>query len=334
MRDLAKRLADRDVSLLAHAQSTSGRTFVRDRDEAQHTPEAIKPLQEHLAQHLARPEEDPTGREQSEAQQGIQKKVVVNTGEHRFLLKPYFHRAFGVNSWEDKGSQDMGTPLTGWGEQTNQAVYHAAGMGDVHQQVHVVHLPHHGQDEPMVAVRIAPKHRELEYYSGPYGDLAQDAVLAPKLEEQRRQAARIATLDTLAGNGDRHSSNVMVDPETHRLLAIDNGHAFSYHPNTRSIKHEWSWHDHADRALEYFFPGGLKPTEARDTMAWWGQVSPAVRQAFKHRLGLVKHPALRQHLQANFDARADQMDRAVAANDPNEFFNHRHVPVLTPGTPK
>jgi hypothetical protein len=62
--------------------------------------------------------------------------VTGHDGEpHRFMVKPYHEKVVPrVKAW-------MQHPIQGWAEMTNQALYHAGGIGHLHQRVHVQELP-------------------------------------------------------------------------------------------------------------------------------------------------------------------------------------------------
>jgi GNAT superfamily N-acetyltransferase len=57
-------------------------------------------------------------------------------GSHRFMVKPYHEKIVPrMRGWMHPH------PTQGWAEMTNQALYHAAGIGDLHQHVHVAEVP-------------------------------------------------------------------------------------------------------------------------------------------------------------------------------------------------
>lgn len=356
MQDLAKALHPAVIENLASANQPHGPTVVRVRDEANQT---IHPdLQAHLAAHFAKPEEEFA----DGLDRGIQTKRVVDTGQHRFLLKPYFeayHPAReAVPGYKGPSGTEPGQPAqpahgpvtTGWAEMTNQALYHAAGIGHLHQQVHVVNLPDRGQDQPMLAIRMSPEHEELQTFQWPKDEMrapenpnpawgtfgAQPRpAFSAKQETTVRQAAqdagRMAVMDWLVQNSDRHHHNVMITPD-HRLLAIDHGRTLAYAPK--------SWDPEPDQYLKGTALGdvhqqakGLRPEERQGVMDWWRQASPAVRRTFEQRLRMIKHATLRRHLRENFEARAGKLDEAAAAGDDPGFWGAYHYPSTLPGLP-
>lgn len=315
MKDLAKRLDDESLHLFGRGNKPEGPTLVRDQDEA-----AASPYPEHqvrLQQHLEQPEVAPPGFLHA----GTAFKRVVKTPDgDRWLLKPYH---------EPHALATVQYPLTGWAEMTNQAVWHAAGLGDHHQQVHVQHLDDHGRSQPVVAIRMAPGYKTLWDLPGQTPEQRTDHLHD---DAHRLQVHKMGILDTLLDQRDRHDENLMVGPGDH-LLAIDHGGGGNYatgwgkfHTSPKTI--------YMGGALQAI--GGPQPEldkVAPQVLDWWRQVSPQVRAAHEKRLKLVKHGALRQHLRNNFNQRADHLDQAAAANDLDGFWNGAVEPIQTPGTP-
>lgn len=68
--------------------------------------------------------------------------------DHRFMVKPYHEKVVPrARSW-------MHFPIQGWAEMTNQALYHSAQIGHLHQRVHVTEVPLPGASAP---ARRTPK---------------------------------------------------------------------------------------------------------------------------------------------------------------------------------
>jgi hypothetical protein len=127
-------------------------------------------------------------------------------------------------------------------------------------------------------------------------------------------ARKIAVMDWLAGNEDRHRENFMVGPDG-RLLAIDHGAGGQY--NHQSPADMWgdSYLDMAGAYEAHGMGQGPPPEQAHGAamLGWWKEVSPAVRAAHEARLKLVKHRGIRDYLRQNFQARAAQLDQAQDA---------------------
>lgn len=350
MTPLAKKLDETTVAHLAAAQAPHGPTVTRSIAENDWVPEAVRPHQAQLAQHLARPEPDASERMPESA--GIQTKHVVRAGADRFLLKPYHEVHYPAAP--DFGVAASGTPATGWAEMTSQALYHAGGIGRLHQQVHVVHADHEGRRVPLLAIRMSPEHHAIEDHHFPkhdaeitptdpnptwgrfgrmphagYSDAATDRV-RPIIQDSNK----IAVMDFLAGNSDRHHKNLMVDPE-HQLLAIDHGMSYAYRGNHFSPTVNEYVHSGALERPRHLIPQREEQAQqARATMAWWREHGPAIKETMTRRLDLIKHHALREHVKKNFEERAHQLDVAVKVDDPNLFWDTPVNLHLTPGLPE
>jgi ADP-ribose pyrophosphatase YjhB (NUDIX family) len=263
-------------------------------------------------------------------------------GDHRFMVKPYHEKVTPrTRSW-------MRHPIQGWAEMTNQTLFHAAGIGDMHQKVHVARVPMaehgrpptaHGRQEMADGVERPPQenaalvvHMRPGFIPvGKFRDLKQFS------EVERQQAKKIGVMDFLSNNLDRHTGNLLLNPETGKMLAIDHSRNFQYRAPTK-----WGWDgrepdmlsnyfttrdeetalDHVDPPMRpvddpdrWDVPEAHQRSEAgrhieewKPVMEWWEKNSGPVRRAMASRLKLVKDPKIREHVARNFAARADHLD--------------------------
>jgi 8-oxo-dGTP pyrophosphatase MutT (NUDIX family) len=252
----------------------------------------------------------------------------------KFMVKPYHERVIQrCKKW-------MQFPIQGWAEMTNQALYHAAGIGHLHQKVHVAEHdmgPGH-EHEPALVVHIAPNHKAVCDGGGnSFGG-----------EKNREDVRKIALMDFLANNSDRHSGNLMVNQETGAPLAIDQSRNFQYVKprNDSGLALDGdqfgSYHREASITnLEPFLDNGAGSFHDRQmdlleryapTIQWWGEVGDKVRKAFHDRLDQIKDPEVRDHLKRNFDARADWLDERAhfgLGNYGTDWY-HDAVPMYRP----
>lgn len=226
----------------------------------------------------------------------------------KMMVKPYHERVI-------KRAQHMQKfPIQGWAEMTHQALYHAAGIGNLHQKVHVAEHdmgPGH-EKEPALVVSIHPNARSV--WSGGYR----------RFHGKGESYRKIAIMDFLSNNHDRHGGNLMYDRDTEEPLAIDHGRSFqyikprttkdvddgdefmNYHKGTAVNDVEpflnpddgQHWHDQQLENLRRYAP----------TFQWWGGVSDDVKKSFHDRLGQIKDPVARAHVKRNFDERAKWLD--------------------------
>lgn len=167
----------------------------------------------------------------------------------RYMVKPYHEKIVPrMRAWHH-------APVQGWAEMTNQALYHAGGIGDLHQGVHVARLPTDGSQgtRPALVIKMTPGVQDLDsliHFQPKRGQFT---------DNQRAQARQVALMDFLSNNLDRHANNMMIDPQADKILAIDHSRSFQYKnkekdPPPRDIRA-----DIDDRLANYINAGGLKP---------------------------------------------------------------------------
>jgi hypothetical protein len=240
----------------------------------------------------------------------------------------------------------------GWAEMTNQALWHAADMGHMHQKVHVSEHdmgPGH-EKEPAVVIHMNP--------DADFVDKIGWSTYHPSMHED---LPKVVAMDFLSNNIDRHPGNLLflppnaVDeqgqPPRSRLLAIDHGRSFQYHaanreipthikdqflgtievdPEMRSKVNQMS--KESDNLLNYArapgirelerygFAHGLEPVGMPSTLIpgiakWWPHVRDQVMATMQQRLEGIKEPRMREHLMKNFETRVAKLDDISARPD-------------------
>ena len=242
-------------------------------------------------------------------------KVVFKTDDgDKFLVKPHL---------------ESDVPLAGWAEASSQHLYHAAGLGHLHQKSFPIsydNSKHETENHiPAVAIHIekaVPVHK------------ANKAEVLVKNPLAAGQARQIAVMDFLTANQDRNSGNLMVRPNG-VPLAIDHGRSFGYHgdpskpesyiPNKKAGTWMRRYLSRAPSSLTYeankeqpLLPSRDDPGHHETVKKWWPQVAPDVQRAFNERLQLVSDPETRRHLEMGFGARKTFLDN-LAKRDLNGF---------------
>src|SRR4029077_17193051 len=94
-------------------------------------------------------------------------------------------------------------------EMTSQSLYHAAGIGHLHQKVHVdEHDMGPGYEkEPALVVHMDPKMHPQAEMGKLHGD--PHSVDPNDYTEGHKDARKIAMMDFLSGGLDRHGGNLM-----------------------------------------------------------------------------------------------------------------------------
>jgi 8-oxo-dGTP pyrophosphatase MutT (NUDIX family) len=207
--------------------------------------------------------------------------------------------------------------IDGWAEQTSQALYHAGGIGDLHQKVVPVK---HGRGEyrvPGVAIFTEPG-EEIRYAG----------KLDPKVKEE---GSKIVLMDFLTGNHDRHSGNLLVK-KNKSLLAIDHGDAFQ----------NWNgFMAHANQeGMNPIFGrpelGGVAQKKAvndfRGAFDWWRQNSAAIKAEMARRMELHHNQdsEIARKIRGHFYIRSRWLD-TMAARYQDGSIHHTHFNERVPG---
>lgn len=266
------------------------------------------------------------------------------------LVKPYHE---GIH---ERTKYWMAHPIQGWAEMTNQALWHAADMGHMHQRVHVSeHDMGPGfEKHPALVVHMEPNVRFL-------GDMI-PGDYEPGMQSD---ALKIGLMDFLSNNIDRHRHNLLLTdkgsrdvygfPRNSRFLAIDHGRSFQYHAahkgapkfikddflGTLPIPEEerkqtdlagkqqdnmlhYLQSDGIRQATQYARMHGMPSMLAAKTIvplvgSWWPKVRDRVIDTMYRRVESLKEMRMRQHILHNFGARVNLLDDIAAR--PNYFLN-------------
>jgi hypothetical protein len=178
--------------------------------------------------------------------EGITRKVVYGLKadphngrdtDRRFMVKPYHERVSRrLTNW-------MQHPIQGWSEMTTQGLFHAAGIGHLHQKVHVSEHPvEHWEKKPgdkwgeYVETKLADDTQEpmLVVHLEPDHQTVADSRFGTDADHAQEQARKISIMDFLTNNLDRHAGNLLINNKTDDLLAIDHGRNFQYR-NTQKL---------------------------------------------------------------------------------------------------
>ena len=333
--DLVKSIRPEDLKSVFGADDPSGVKLVNHvPDLTAHPPTINNEVDDYRKNVLASPK--PVAKQgRTGLSGGITRKSIFKTktagAEQKYMVKPYHEKIVTrCKGW-------MQHPHQGWAEMTNQTLYHAGGIGHLHQKVHV---SEHAPGKPALVVHITPGHTDIA--SGG-SKLATD--------QTRADVRKIALMDFLSNNIDRHGGNLMVS-QTGQPLAIDHSRSFQYKAARVSMDRKVSGQDRfsdyvnqssistIDPMLRHIpaesgIPGAQAPVWKQQedaierynpTFEWWGENSPKIREAFHQRLGQIQDPDVRDHLKRNFDARADFLDdraRHGVDNFGADWYNDR-----------
>ncbi len=212
---------------------------------------------------------------------GIMEKGVVKspTGQN-FMLKKYHDPMFSTG---------------GWAEHTSQALYHAGGIGHLHQKTHIAHVPNENGGEPSLATVVHMDPNVQTYVSGFRGN-----KLPPEVHQDLH---KIAAMDYLTHNVDRHGGNLMFSKDGKRALAIDHGAAFEYEGGI-------DYHHATNVAMRATDQEHPFTPEVR---GWWKQHSPAIKAEFANHVNAIVDPNKRAEVGTGFAQRSDTLDKYSAS---------------------
>lgn len=288
---------------------------------------------------------------------GITKKAVYESKSkgdevaagRRFMVKPYHEGIVKrIQSWQRY-------PIQGWAEMTHQALYHAAGMGHLHQKVHVSEHEmggrgFHGKStHPALVIHMEKgfKPSSEAYHTkepGPDGSMMPwDRPMKKYVPSDPDDVRKVAIMDFLTNNLDRHGGNFMLNKEG-KVMSVDHSRSFQY-ANTHGARRTGEMgrreinklaaqgHEGEDKFLSYISPHDStlgrhephmegfynKETHEKKQMDllgayepliedWWPKQRDNVVKTLHARLAHIKDPEIVGHIKRNFMARVKWMD--------------------------
>jgi hypothetical protein len=232
----------------------------------------------------------------------------------RYIVKPYYE------ALTDRliNEHHLRKHIHGWAEMTHQALYHASGIGHLHQQVHVaVDTAANGRTTPMLVIQRAPHPWE------PMIDGEQDRESGAMAPLNIDHVARLLTMDMLTGNIDRHSLNCLAHPNGH-LMSIDHSLSFQY-----PKEHDWSPYQYFSNLMfnESHQPGYYEFTSAmhRARQQWFLPQAGNMLNTLISRLPAIKNSHFRDHIKANFYERLNHLGHRIDFSSPSWY----DVPITT-----
>lgn len=209
----------------------------------------------------------------------VSPKVLYKVGDHSLMVKPY---------------QEEDNPMSGFAESTSHDIYHAAGLGHLHQPSFV---SKHGQGKYEIpATVIKLDHEAVPVHKAPISAVRQQN---PALDDEAR---KISLMDFVTGNRDRHAGNLMVQKNGH-LLAIDHARAFEAQPMSLAQA--------ANKNGPGVITGGLAQHQGayRDLLQnWWPSVSDKVKATFNSKAEGIMHPTFKKRATEAFNKRVAHLD--------------------------
>lgn len=263
-----------------------------------------------------------------ESTEGISQKLIFDhphlTLQHAapVMIKPY-HKKLENRAWTT-------IPVTGWATMATKGLFNAGGIG--HLAEDVTAGEHKGI--PLTVHKLAPNfHNIMEHMDW-------NGKPSSRMRLDRYDLQRVAALDFLTNNVDRHAGNLMVDLSstntngTNPVLAIDHERNFQYNLTPTQARKlsptdaPMRW-DHPSNYTSKHNPGMFYANKAshdigwNDLVDWWTEHGPKIRKEMENQLTAIKDEHVRKHIRSNFNNRADVLDRW--AEDPTvDLFAGSH----------
>jgi GNAT superfamily N-acetyltransferase len=237
-----------------------------------------------------------------------------------FMTKPY-HRIpeSHTKSWVDK-------PILGWATMTTKNLFNAGGIGHLAEDVHT----HEHEGVPVTVHKFAKG----------YSPVATDETLHKK-QINPDDLQKIAIMDYLTGNNDRHSGNILTsnhqdDEGYHKPLAIDHERNFQYKKKLNSLGGKYRPIDESETPQAFMQRPGMNHVkhQARwfsheEPVNWWGQNKHKIKNQMEAELAHINDEGVRNHVRDNFNHRWEKLSSwADNLNSSQDFWNKDdfHVP--------
>jgi len=257
---------------------------------------------------------------------GISAKMVHKVGDDSYMAKPYHKRI-------ESATRAMNPhPISGWSTMATKNLFHAAGIGHLCEDVAF----HEHNGTPMTVHKFAEDAQQIG--DPKYTNTFKHRVKNPDIEAE---AKKIAVMDFLTNNVDRHGGNVMFRPNkdgtAYNLLAIDHERNFQYN-QPASIRYK---NNPAETPRAYLRHTGLSDAaplhswmddeeasympEGHTTKDWWKTNKDNILNSFNKDIQNIKDPHLKKHIQANFMKRVGWLDE-FSHPDHYSFFSQHNNP--------
>ena len=257
---------------------------------------------------------------------GISAKMVHKVGDNTYMAKPYHKKI------ESATRQMNPHPISGWSTMATKNLFHAAGIGHLCEDVAF----HEHNGTPMTVHKFAEDAQQIG--NPKYTNTFKHRVKNPDIEAE---AKKIAVMDFLTNNVDRHGGNVMFRPNkdgtAYNLLAIDHERNFQYN-QPASIRYK---NNPVETPRAYLRHTGLSDAaplhswmddeeasympEGHTTKDWWKTNKDNILNSFNKDMESIKDPHLKKHIQANFMKRVGWLDE-FSHPDHYSFFSQHNNP--------
>lgn len=260
--------------------------------------------------------------QESSQQMGFEDQETPKVEAATYMTKPYFAHA------ESSTKSYSKHPIKGWATLTTKDLLHAADMGHMAEDVQA-HV-HNGV--PVTVHKFSEEH---------------EPFIGPSQQIHPLDAQKIAVMDFLTGNNDRHGGNIMVSKNSYEdkdrgqqynsPLLIDHERNFQYNraqsnkfgkynPSSRETPANFLHDNFALNQMTDSSDRSHPEEQGDDLHAWWKNAAPKVKEAFNKNIEHIKDPALRSHIENNFNQRMAHLQENLIDGNYYDMFRMKRAP--------
>jgi hypothetical protein len=239
------------------------------------------------------------------AEAGTGSKIVHETPDkYLFMTKPYHKKI------ESKTRSWVKHPITGWATMATKALFNAGKIGHLAEDVSA----HEHEGVPVTVHKFAQNHH---MYRG--------IKSRPNESVDPSDIHKIAVMDFLTNNLDRHRGNLMIGNHTQAngfkpILAIDHERNFQYQKPMAFMSGGPSLEGYEDMQTETpwaYLRGSpaLKSYHSSQNWSsheglvdWWNEHGQKIKDEMENQLGSIKDESVRKHVRDNFNDRWHKMN--------------------------
>jgi hypothetical protein len=260
------------------------------------------------------------------AEMGEEPKAIYQQGKNKIMIKPQVGPSTSMSAWSEMASQGM---------------YHAGGIGHLHQKVHATTLANQKQGDPAKQPHAVAIHMEPDTMSAYEAETSDDPRVDKMVKNpiHRQSLKKMGVMDWLTDNPDRHNGNILVRPDG-SPIAIDHGRSqwshkmYAYGPEDEGSKGSEDWvkqlqqNPHLQKEFFDNFEGkfsdankyGGRPDE--ETWQWWDSNKDKIRGAFKKHVDMLPGENARNRMMQSFDVRFNHLNdlRDASVDTPPDEF--------------
>lgn len=221
--------------------------------------------------------------------------------EPTYMAKPYHSN---LERWATTWQKH---PIKGWASLTTRKLFEAAKLSDLCEDISA----HTHNGVPLVISKFHPQAEEAYHSEEPF---------IP------HEVAKITIMDFLTNNQDRHAGNIM--RVGHSPLAIDHERNFQYFKaksgDRPNVSPYYAFDNSGFRWKNNNLPNQIARTKPiqQNLIDWWADSRHNIKKEMQKNLKFIKDPAVKKHVEDNFNQRWEWVNKHMDSGKPHLMFNH------------